>query len=353
MLGQSYACLGGLEISNGNRVLTYTRNIGIGIPGNVGRCECDALDLAYPFSDPATDPAPWYDADVPESEEFLGVWLREVYPQPNMSRASTSRAGGGILLGPLSVGRRIVSCSGVMFATSGVGMAYGEAWLREALSGGCGCEGDDLQILRACPPTDEYGDYDRYFRTLINAGIVSPGPEFHSVNKDCSLQEVEFQFATGPYLFGPKETLTEDYELQADTPYNVMASTTTWPGDGVLVITIENQDQDDPTDEITIQGRVSFDGTCDNLEGMPCFDVTVSALDPGEIIIIDGQRESLGLYKPGPKVIYPALGKVTASPNFPYFDFPTVGACTVLCLTFTSASTNQPKVTVDFYAREL
>lgn len=353
MQGQSYLCYGGLEISNGNRVLTYARDIGIGIPGNIGRCECDALNLSYPFSDPATDQAPWYDSGVPESEEFLGVFLTEVIPQPNLTRSSVSRAGGGVVLGPISAGRRVISCKGVMFASTASGMDYGEAWLRNALYGNCsGCDGDDLSILRACPELSDYSDYDRFFRTVTSAGLID-GPTFTSVKMDCSLQEVEFQFAGGPYLFGPKEVLLDSYELQEDTPVSVMASTNTWPGDGVLVITIENQDADNPTEDISIEGRVSFDGTCDNLEGMPCFDVTVSPLESGEIIFIDGQKESLNLYKPGPKLLYPALGKVTTSPNFPFFEFPGVGPCTDLCLTFETASTNDPVVTVDFYAREV
>lgn len=356
MRGTSYACLGDVELSNGNRTLLYLREFGIGLAGNIGACECDALDEPYPFVSPSADPAPWFDANVPESEEFYGVWLSDVILQPVMARSTTSRVGGGAVIGPLNLGKRIIACKGLLFASTGSGMAFGERWFNQALAGSfCGgdCAADDLEVLPACPELDDYADYARFFRTIINTGVID-GPNFGQVQDlpDCKLQTVDFQLSGSPYLFGPKQTLLDRHVLAAGASTSVMASTNAWPGDATIVITVENPSTTTVSGSIDVQSRVSFDGTCNNLLGNPCWKVIVNSLKPAEILIIDGHVEQLNLYKPGPKVLFPGLGKITTTPEFPFFTFPSVTPCTDACWEFSNTGATEVIVSVDQFPRE-
>ena len=62
-------------------------------------CSCDLDDLSIPV-DPATDPAPWYDANDPASTEFLGAMILEIkgLNDSTVSRQPTDAFGDGTIL---------------------------------------------------------------------------------------------------------------------------------------------------------------------------------------------------------------------------------------------------------------
>lgn len=157
---------------------------------------CAALDTGddHTFVSPAEDGAPWYSPSRPESGDFLGL-LPQVTLLPVMQRTVTKRALGGGTIGPAIANPRIVQVAGVMVAASEAGMAYGQSWLRRALSGSPnGCGGDTLEVVPYCAEP----------RILKGVGVVD-GPLFTPAMNDgtgaCLVQTVAFQLAAGePYL---------------------------------------------------------------------------------------------------------------------------------------------------------
>lgn len=185
---------GGIEIANANRVQSYLRGIGLGIPASFAECGCDVTDYG-PYISPAEDPSPWYDPARAESGEFLGIVAHDVRLDPVIKRASTPRASLGASIGPLTKTQRIVSVKAIMLSRTEQGMAYGNRWLNDVLSGILtGCAQDTLRLLLACPS----GGGTSQFRTLRHVGIVD-GPTPGPVNNlpECHVCEVSFQLAAG------------------------------------------------------------------------------------------------------------------------------------------------------------
>lgn len=165
-------------------------------------CACDLID-AGPYASPADDPAPWYDAAVPASGEFLG-YVPDVVVRSMLARNATPRASGGASLSAPYARARGVEFRGVIVAGSGRGMAYGESWLRRVLLGGPSvgpCADDVLRVLPACPPADDLAP-EGSFRDLHIVGLTDP-PEFSAPfdRGNYVAQSVAFQMTAGsPWL---------------------------------------------------------------------------------------------------------------------------------------------------------
>lgn len=168
----SYLCLDGQEIINGNRSLTYARTadprLTVGlvdnpvaepnghVPENLA-CFCAGIEdpdrVAYTvtYTDPATDDAPWYDPDHPESEEFLGMHATVIRLTAGMSRAVTPTGFLGSTIGQLRKGHRVLQVEAVMFATTPAGMQWGERWLNQALAQ---CAAGQASVVTDCADTE-------------------------------------------------------------------------------------------------------------------------------------------------------------------------------------------------------
>lgn len=222
MMLEPYMVLGGIEIANSLRTLTYLKrglggfqwtvstdhNVTTGpgyadpysdiymgdalTPANL-RCYCADMDPGTNFGSPEYDTAAWWDPDRPESGEFLGL-IPKITLLPVAQRNLTRRAAGRGDIGPLIVGPRIIQVEGAIYAGSRAGMGYGERWLTRVLAGvdQDGCAGDSLTVLPYC------SDEDDPFRELVPVGIVD-GPVFSTpvVRATCQYQEVSFQLAAG------------------------------------------------------------------------------------------------------------------------------------------------------------
>jgi hypothetical protein len=140
----------GIEISNANRWLAYLQNgRALGLAGQ-GRYEiitslvCAALDAeadpprpSLGFSNPTTDPAPWYDPLVAASGEFLGLLVQNIKGLDGVTtRSVTPRLSGigGGTLGPQTTNSRPLTVNGVLMATSCRGIEYGKRWLSGVLA---------------------------------------------------------------------------------------------------------------------------------------------------------------------------------------------------------------------------
>ncbi|HZP15583.1 MAG TPA: hypothetical protein VFA96_07160, partial [Nocardioides sp.] len=206
---EPYLTLGGLEIANSLRTLSYLRVLGhpaqptlqyplpfyegLGysdlysdlygsdpyVVGNLG-CYCSVLDTG-PYARPSYDPAPWYDPDRPESDDFLGLRL-DLELVPAAKRPVTPLVRGGASVGAVTYGVRVLQATGEAYAMSRAGMEYGERWLARALLGSAGCGDDVAVILPTCPP-DDVDDPDGYLRELAGIGVVD-GPVFTVIDAE-------------------------------------------------------------------------------------------------------------------------------------------------------------------------
>lgn len=236
------AFLAGTEIVNVARTIAYLQN-GVG-PGGInvrGDCGCpgliDIIGCDDAYVDPATDNAPWYSEDHPESADFAGFYPTEFEGMSSPFERSTSQnVGDGGAFGRSRIGSRTLTWRGYLFGGNCCAVSYGLRWLAQILraSSDCGgCQGQDLELLVCCPDVAEddgvYGGYDLpygleegviggidAFRTLKNVALLE-GPTILSERRsssNCSgatgcggaaIVEIEFSlFAAIPWFFRPE-----------------------------------------------------------------------------------------------------------------------------------------------------
>lgn len=199
----AWAEFGGIELANAARTFSYVRASAamprLTVGSATSTCVCEAVDDG-PYASPAADPAPWWYSSQLQSDDFLGLWLREIELGSVLARAVTPRATGGASIGRQRPRHRIIGFSGLMFAATDGGMKYGERWLTDLLAGNLrGCAPDTLRILPYCPHPDEVTDT---YRTLTRVGIAD-GPLFGAWADAprCNVQSFSFQLVAGnPYL---------------------------------------------------------------------------------------------------------------------------------------------------------
>lgn len=355
-----YLCYAGVEVSNEVRVADYVNNVGVPHVTMSRECPCPALDFGYGgYDTPATDPAPWQEDTRPESNDFLGFRAEGIELPPVFSRNIKQRGGNGSAVSSLIAKGRVLGVSGSMWASSAEGMAYGERWLSEVLRGspcvGGGCPADDLKILPACPELESYED-DRYFRTLVNVGVVD-GPLFsplQSPNHEHTIQQAAFTLvSTQPWLYHPP---TRCLDAEILSPYyagslGCALTTPEWMGEGTFVIDITNIGTSNMED-ITITGQISLSGSCPvsgTGTSVPyTFSYTIETLEPEDRIVIDGMRRQVRHYDASEKTAASGYSHITFTGPW---KWPDVGPCTTMCLNIDTVA-GEGEVTVDSVLRE-
>lgn len=152
-----YLDFAGTEIINTARAVAYARGAGLPV-----RCqECTTLHLALgdePYVAPNVDTAPWYDASVPESGQFLGVMGMSVsgLSSSTITRTPVSLVGDGSAIGAARRAHREIAFTVALIARGQRGLSYGIEWLAAALQGAsCGatgvCDGGEMCMFSACP----------------------------------------------------------------------------------------------------------------------------------------------------------------------------------------------------------
>jgi hypothetical protein len=206
------------EIVNSSRTFSYMQN-GIKPPSLTlyGDCGCSNLRQLIdcgedPYETPATDPAPWWDATIPESYDFAGFMPVEFNGLSSIvTRNVTEVISGGGVLGRLRFPPRTLTWRGFLIGKTCCATAYGLRWLTQQLlqtSCDSSCQGFDLTILICCPDNaDSCNDVndpmsDAAWRDLKNVGLLN-GPTILSERKtDCgcgcsSITEIEFSLVAG------------------------------------------------------------------------------------------------------------------------------------------------------------
>lgn len=162
----AWANLNGGEIVNSARTIAYIQNFSLPLTVDE-ECWCPSIldlladcpnatgagpDGEYTF--PSEDPAPWYDAAIPESGDFLGFLMTEFDGLGSTyTRGTFDTLQGGAVLGRLRPQARVLTWRGYLFGRTCCAAEYGLRWLTAALAGGtCGdCTDSDMDILLCCP----------------------------------------------------------------------------------------------------------------------------------------------------------------------------------------------------------
>lgn len=183
-----YAATGLQELWNLSRLQAYLTNVGSPFTSGAAVCGCDTLTPAMVdltddtvYTTPATDPAPWYDVDAPESAFFLGfmpLTMSGLDDNPR-TRNVTNTVGGGGIFGPQRDLPRTVTVTGLLIGATCCAAEYGLHYLSEALAGCTGdtCEGDCITMFNCCPDaaTTKAAFNAAHRRTFRRAALVS-GP---------------------------------------------------------------------------------------------------------------------------------------------------------------------------------
>lgn len=318
---------------------------------NEGGCACPALDdQTY---EGIVEDSPWYDADHPESEDFIGFLPQSITLSPPANRGTTPVATVGSFIGSERLSGRVIEIIGWMVARNLPAMWYGERWLTEALRGSlCSdCGLDELKVLPFCREAEYEIDPADDFRTLVGAALVD-GPRFTELSDepDWVVLTTQFQLvASMPYLYH-SQTRCLDAEPLVGT-LDCSLTTPGWTEDGTFVIDLTNTGTTVATD-IAIQGQISLDGSCP-VSGLgtsvpPSWSYLISELGPEDRIIIDGTRRTARRYDASCK------NWVSALPSFDFegvWSWPEQGPCSTMCVTISGGSADV-EVTVDSYLRE-
>lgn len=112
--------------------------------------------LPLVFDSPATDPAPWYNANYPQSADALGFYITAWtgLDDGHLKRASSpiGSYGGGSRLSPISSDGRVMKLNIIIFGRTNEATEYLFRWLASTLSSICStCDTPSILIRRYCP----------------------------------------------------------------------------------------------------------------------------------------------------------------------------------------------------------
>lgn len=174
------------EVANPQRLAAYLA--GAGIPGvTVADCGCETLPQDYgcdpcsppwlpaTYTDPVSDPAPWYDPTIPESAEFLGMRIVDVATDAVTERRVFPSVSTGARFGPQRLRERTITLTFSLWGATCCGARFGLRWLAEMSRAFCDpCSTHRLVFASCCPP-ESTTDYSMFARFLERVAIVE-GP---------------------------------------------------------------------------------------------------------------------------------------------------------------------------------
>lgn len=236
----SYFCFGCSELANNARLAKYVAwaaatgqwadmDCCVEMPNE---CWCPADGTPDDYTDPVTDSACWYDPLIPESSEYLGMYVTKVIGlnDSTTARSSTQNLGRGASLGRPANGGRSFQITALLVATSCCGMDYGIEFVRRILEqGGCGSGtcldgcgalgscGLTCMTARTCCPEDDENDTGLW--QWVNAGVVDGIKEVADgsmASCRCCLREVTFTIQTETpeaYSIEPVVCIDKDADL--------------------------------------------------------------------------------------------------------------------------------------------
>lgn len=197
-------------------------------------CFCAADGEPADYTDPITDDVCWYDPQIPESAEFLGVLVRDRVAgarDSRFNRGSADSVGEGTVLQRANLRGGSFGFEVIILGTSCAGVEYGIEWLTRHLElAGCdsgdGCEACRTRCLTARVYCDDGAVQDNGLREWIDVGLIDGLAEVQSGNLDrncCCVRAYTFtMMSQSPYSFTlPDELQTIEADEDAfDTCYD-------------------------------------------------------------------------------------------------------------------------------------
>lgn len=341
----------GNEVANNDRLISYLEaglgcNVNISLSGE--DCRCDAIDEG-PYVDPATDDAPWYELAVPESEDFLGVFLTEIRLNGPYSRSVSEAGKDGSVIGRQRVSGRTLSFSGLLVGNTPPGLEYGRRWLAEVLQS---CDLGDLCLLPACPGVGIGPDATDAFRTFKRAGLISGPTEVPVGDQRDLVTQFDWQMASEVgWMYSEPEACFDDQVLSG-TSQCCQATTESWLGKATVKIVLKSGGPDYVDGVRIFAVPVKTGETCATASATPCLDVTTVNLPPGTELVIDGAERLV-------QVRRISSGEVIGGMSFLSFEglwrWPDMGPCVTMCVCaeYTASQVNvNSTLTVEQFNRE-
>lgn len=157
---RGYIRLGSVEIVNTTRAVAYLH--GARCSNTLTVVNDDSWKDFYllaqqePYTSPVSDPAPWFDDQIPESSDFLGVWGLNVtgLDSAPLNRKTIDGASEGGAFGAVAYTTRAITVEALLFGATPRGLSWGIEWLNAALMyDRCGAVGieRDLEFLDYAP----------------------------------------------------------------------------------------------------------------------------------------------------------------------------------------------------------
>lgn len=382
-----WLCLGGIELINDARVLSYLHNglaganiaasIGVdtsgvytgmveapyadtysdayGEPSSVNcgenfepvclECACPALVIGESYVDPATDDAPWWQASSPCSVEFLGATALSIEVLPATDRAQRPRTRFGGTPSPQRLLPRIMQVTARLFASSPAGLEWGKRWFYDVLAGACDGSADAV-FLPFCP-ADQFDQTP--YRMLADTVLVD-GPTMSDPGRFSGFRAVDVRFQLGsssPWLLGyPVECATG--RVSPGATLSCLIETDAWGGGQALRVTLEDGDFND----VTVRAvPLAADQDCeDAATGMPCSEFTVQGAQDGDVLVVDSARRAALLTDISSKLDVSAISYLVFDGPFHWIEAP---PCTRLCVQVRNDGVGAPNVTIETVVREL
>ncbi len=249
---QGFFALGGTEIANASRWMTYVAEL---VPGLDVRDCWDCADLGEvlgdgPYTSPAVDSAPWVQASNPDSWRFCGFYPLQVEGVEDGVRTAevTELALDGAVVGAPRYGSREIRVTGLLAGADESAVTYGLRWLAKALEGspcreGESCTGDHLCYYSGCPPMcsdspalddldlDASGTGTPFY--LCDDGMISDWARVCSVEFERTLYMVTL--TSGPTIterFSPQHgaMVQVEFTLSAGVPFPYTTAISAVPG---------------------------------------------------------------------------------------------------------------------------
>lgn len=229
--------LGGAELTNTSRLIAHARP---GVPESweeaLAQCRCANDYIQYDDSWPGLpgflehDPytitnAPWYDAAVPQSAEFLGYWVTSVegFGATPVSRQVGEAICAGGIAPPHRDTHRQLRIEAQLIGCTHAGVEFGRDWLSCQLRA-AKTAGTTLEFL-AAHPEDSAAD-PATLRRVMNRVILTREPRVTQSrglrgqeHRQGALQTVDFELAVlDPYTYGPATNVTIDWDSSVTEP---------------------------------------------------------------------------------------------------------------------------------------
>lgn len=170
--------------------------------------------------------APWYSTRIPESGEFMGVWLTDVKglgPTP-IQRNVTELTGDGAAAGPHRDRSRTISFEGVVMACSNAGLEYGMDWLACQLRETKDRTDSILRFFTAHPSNTGATAADLlreahgvvYTKELAVSESYNPSS---TPNSQATMYKVSWEMvATSPYVYLPAVDVPVEWDTIVSEP---------------------------------------------------------------------------------------------------------------------------------------